>query len=448
MKKPRKAPNIKDLWNTLSLSSEHFIHILEESRKSEREGKYRHWDTLRHIKPPANLTHEEWWLGTKLDRLGGIQKIPLSDKEKRAFSFNVPDSVAKQLHEIDLGAGGSVGIPEPLVNPHIRNQYLVRSLIQESITSSQLEGAAVTREIAKEMLRSGRPPRNKNEQMILNNYLTMQRIQAWKDQALDENLIFEIHRQVTEHTLDHSDAVGRCRKDDETVIVEDSQTKEILHEPPQANELTERLKKMCDFANGKTPSYFIHPVIRAIILHFWLAYDHPFVDGNGRTARALFYWSMLRNGYWLFEYISISEVILKAPSQYGAAFLYTETDDNDLTYFIIHQSEVIQKSLQSLNEYIKMKTRNLEEVEALLHREIFNYRQEALLAHALRHPRAVYTIEEHRTSHGIVYETARQDLLQLHAAGLLEMRKKGKCFVFIAPTNLADLFRNKINIKE
>src|SRR5205814_10028127 len=58
-----------------------------------------------------------------------------------------------------------------------------------------------------------------------------------------------------------------------------------------------------------------HPMVRSMILHFWLAYDHPFVDGNGRTARALFYWSMLRNGYWMFEYITISKIILSGPDR-------------------------------------------------------------------------------------------------------------------------------------
>ena len=111
---------------------------------------------------------------------------------------------------------------------------------------------------------------------------------------------------------------------------------EIFHDPPPAEQLDERMAAMCDFANGKIPNHFIHPVVRAIILHFWLAYDHPFVDGNGRTARALFYWLMLRNNYWLFEFISISQIIRKAPIKYGRAFLYTETDDNDLTYFILY----------------------------------------------------------------------------------------------------------------
>ena len=106
-----------------------------------------------------------------------------------------------------------------------------------------------------------------------------------------------------------------------------------------ASNCTERMGLMCDFANSKTPEGFVHPVLRSIILHFWLAYDHPFVDGNGRVARALFYWSMLRHGYWLFEFVSISQIILKAPVKYGRAFLYTETDDNDLTYFISAATE-------------------------------------------------------------------------------------------------------------
>ena len=67
-------------------------------------------------------------------------------------------------------------------------------------------------------------------------------------------------------------------------------------------------------------SGFLHPVIRSILLHFWVAYDHPFVDGNGRNARALFYWSMLRHGFWLAEFFSISHEILKAPRKYYRAF--------------------------------------------------------------------------------------------------------------------------------
>jgi len=120
---------------------------------------------------------------------------------------------------------------------------------------------------------------------------------------------------------------------DERVHVASNVTGEILHEPPAAKELPARLERLCDFANKQIEGEsFLHPVIRAILVHLWLAYDHPFVDGNGRTARALFYWAMLREGYWLFEFISISMLLKKASAQYGRSFLYTKTDDYDATY--------------------------------------------------------------------------------------------------------------------
>ena len=176
-------------------------------------------------------------------------------------------------------------MPEQITSPETKDRYYVRSLIEEATTSSQLEGAATTRRVAKEMIRSGRKPGNRSEKMILNNYLTMQRIGEIRDEPLTPALVFQIHRLVTDGTLDDATATGRFRRDDEHVVVGDDYG-EVYHEPPPASQLEERLVLMCDFANGTTPGEFVHPAIRSIILHFWLAYDHPFLDGNGRTARA------------------------------------------------------------------------------------------------------------------------------------------------------------------
>ncbi len=242
------------------------------------------------------------------------------------------------MQYIDSLSHGTIQMPEQVTNHETKNRYIVRSLIEESITSSQLEGASTTREVAREMIRQGRPPRDRSEQMILNNYQTMLRIGELRNERLTRDLVFELHEIVTAGTLANVGGEGRFRREDEKILVMDEYGV-IYHDPPIASQLDDRLSKMCEFANAENSRPYIHPAIRSVILHFWLSYDHPFVDGNGRTARALFYWSMLRHNYWLFEYISISDIILKSHAQYGRAFLYTETDSNDLTYFIIYHFE-------------------------------------------------------------------------------------------------------------
>lgn len=329
-----------------------------------------------------------------------------------------------------------------ITNPDTKDQYYVSSLIQEAITSSQLEGAATTRRVAKEMIKTGRPPRDKSERMILNNFRTMQQIGKIKDKPLSKELVFEIHRLVTEGTLDEPSAAGRFRTANEKRVVGDMYN-EVFHDPPPANQLEERMAAMCDFANGKTPKYFIHPVIRSIILHFWLAYDHPFVDGNGRTARTLFYWSMLRHNFWLFEFISISQIIRKAPAKYGRAFLYTETDDNDLTYFIIYHLDVIRRAIKELHEYIKRKTEKLQTIERELRGiVVLNHRQRALISHALHHPHQRYTIKSHQTSHNVVYQTSRLDLFGLELRGLLKCHKVGRMWHFTPVDELEERLAN------
>ena len=141
----------------------------------------------------------------------------------------------------------------------------------------------------------------------------------------------------------------------------------VLHQPPPAEHLPARLQALCDFANGDSDDEdtFIHPVVRAILLHFWLAYDHPFEDGNGRTARVLFSWFMRTKGYWLVEYLSISKILREAPGQYNRAFLLTETDEGDTTYFLIHQLGVIERAIDELHKYLRRKVAEVRDVERL-----------------------------------------------------------------------------------
>ncbi len=440
MKFPKHPPSRTELLQ--QASPERLMQILSIVTEPAVAGKYVHWDDLRHREPPSGLTLSEWWLGLTFHRTPD-KSIPLADSKGQRFSFRVIEFIQEKLHAIDLSTGGVIQLQEPVTNPETRRRYLVRSLVDEAISSSQLEGAVTTREMAKEMIRTSRPPRDRSERMILNNYKTMQRIGEIREKPLSRGLVFELHRRVTDDTLDDPTAAGRFRKDDEYRVV-GNDLGEVFHNPPPAGQLDERMKAMCDFANSLGQKGFIHPVIRSIILHFWLAYDHPFVDGNGRTARALFYWSMLHHGYWLFEYVSISHVILRGPVRYGEAFLHTETDSNDLTYFIIYNLDVISRSIDALYHYIENRGKEVGELEHKL-RGIaqLNHRQRELIRHALRHPGFTYTVASHRASHGVALMTARMDLQDLESRGLLSMKKSGKAWVFTPVHDLENKLRER-----
>jgi len=442
MKLPERPPPRDQLLMELAKTAPaRFASVMRSVGGPSVSGKYLHWDELKYREPPAGLSVREWWLALKLGRDVGRVVTPLVGVSGQPFSYVMVDPLPLRLHETDLLAGGAILTSESVINPETRDQYVVRSLMEEAITSSQLEGAATTREVAREMIRQRRDPHDQAERMILNNFNTMRRISDLKDEPLTPEMVFDIHRTVTEGTLDDPSAAGRLRRDDEYKVVADIYG-DVHHRPPPADELPERLVRMCEFANGVDTEPFIHPAVRSMILHFCLAHDHPFIDGNGRTARALFYWSMLRRKYWLFEYVSISKIILRAPIQYGAAYLHTETDDNDLTYFLLYHAEVIRKSVEELAREIEAHSRRLQDLQANLRMfESLNHRQRELIGHALRHPGQKYTVESHGMSHNVVTQTARTDLTQLVDRGLLRQRREGKKFIYTPAAGLESRLR-------
>ena len=444
MKKPVKPPDLNALMQGLSLSE--FSRLMNSGCATDDRGRYLHWDRLRHLEPPDGLTSEQWWSGIKLVRNSMHKELALVDKRNSTFRYAITDSIHRELHWLDRYAAGSIQTGEAITNRESRNTYLIRSLVEEAINSSQLEGASTTRDVAREMIRQQREPEGLDERMILNNYRAMQFIRDYKDELLTPSMIFELHRILMLGTLDKPEKAGCFRDEEDDIHVVDAITNEYLHTPPSATELPERLEALCRFANtgpeNEGRESFQHPVVKAILLHFMMGYDHPFHDGNGRTARALFYWAMARAGYWLLEYVSISEVIKQAPVQYGRAYLYTETDGNDATYFLIHQLEVIHKAVDALYAYLDKKMKDVEGAELMLTanprlKGKLNFRQLSLLRHALKHPRFSYVVQEHQHSHGVSYDVARKDLLHMSdTLGLLDKTKRGKQYYFVAPVNL------------
>lgn len=425
-------PNIEEI---IPKDPTGFSDLMEKSRTPDFQKilqlanyHYMHWHKLRYYRPmPEGVSPEKVWLFLKLGRESNKKNVPYLDKNNNPFSYWVPDSLLKILHEIDLDVGGTIITDRP-GSPPPKEEYIVSSLMEEAIASSQLEGATTTRQAAKEMLRSGRKPKDRSEQMILNNWESMKYIRTNRNQKFTPERLLQLHSILTIDTLTNPEEAGRYRTSDDIIVEYNDQT---VHKPPLASELKERVESLCNFANHDDEKNWIHPVLKAAIIHFRLAYDHPFTDGNGRTARQLMYWYLLSRKYFLFEYLAISKYFIQSPCRYVRSYLETETDGNDLTYFLLFNLRAIRRAILELRKYIIRKQKEVASAnESLKSLKGLNARQKILLHYAIGHPTNMYTFETHKSRHAIVYQTARNDLLSLVKKGFLEKERQGKEFVF------------------
>ncbi len=380
--------------------------------KAERD--YIYWDKAKYI-APKEAKPEDFWAAIKITRHSKFIKFG-----KYTFSYKITDYMQKILHEFDRLAA------PPLISSasnKSKQYYLLSSIMEESIASSQMEGASTTRKIAKDMLRMQKKPKDKSQQMIYNNYNTIRFLSDHKDEPLSKDLILEIHKQITENTLERTADEG-CFRSTDDIVISDSVSGDIAHFPPTYSEIELIIDELCDFANSEKE--FIHPIVKAIMIHFMISFLHPFVDGNGRTARSLFYWYMMKKGYWLIEYLSISRVIYVSKNQYEKAFLYTEYDNYDLGYFINYHLNVLYKAVEGLKSYLEKQKKEMEQLAEFRGIGGINERQVQIIKMAVENPARIFISKELQRDLGVSVKTIRSDLEHLVELGLLKHRPMNK----------------------
>lgn len=368
---------------------------------------YEYWDKAKYKKLPEGFTPQMLWTNVKASRLRST--IPVWNKY--GINLCVTSQMQRLCHEFDMKFGSFWEVEGDSQSAE-KKYYLSSSLMEEAIYSSKMEGASTTRIVAKDMLRKKKSPQNKSQQMIVNNYNTIQYIVEHKEQPLTEELLLTIHRLMTEKTLDNPEDAGRFRTNDK-VVVADMVEGDIIYTPPSFQEIPEFVESLCNFFNNDNPRTFIHTIIRGIIVHFMLAFMHPFVDGNGRTARALFYWYMLKEGYKLTEYMSISRVIAKSKANYEKAFRYVENDGNDMGYFVAYNLGALEKSFQQLRDYIQRKQREKRAASSFMMAGNINQRQALILQRLKEEPDTIFTVKDVQEQFSVSSMTARKDLADL-----------------------------------
>ena len=402
--------------------------------------KYLYWDKVKYKAVNKKITGEELWYAVKLTRTIDYKKIAFGNY---TFSFSLTDSIQKILHEFDLNIGGTLGT-DKLLPKDGKDRYLISSIMEEAIASSQMEGAVTTRKKAKEMLRKNNKPRSKSDQMILNNYYTIKHIVANKSNKLTPESLLNIHRLISNNTLDNKEEEGAFRKSNDIYVVNHIES-EVVHTPPNYKEIPELINQTCDFFNNDSPAFFIHPIIKGVILHFLIGYIHPFTDGNGRTARALFYWYLLSKGYWLTEYLSISRLIIKSKNQYEKAYLYTENDENDLTYFLNYNLKTMTLAYEALKQYIQRKIEEKKYITNFQRIPFVTERQAQILKWYYDEPNLILTVKEVEIRLSISNQTARNDLFELNKLGYIEIiQANKKKQIFVKNSDFDTLIKQKL----
>lgn len=394
------------------------------------DDRYLHFDELSRRISDRPTLHEAW-TAMKMKRRSTATVFPLAGQ---SVMLNVTAKMSAALSVVDRFTWAQNGQP----SDEDAATYLMSQLVmEEAISSSQLEGAATTSRVAMELLAVGRAPRNEDESMIMGNWRLMQHIVTMDDAPLTRADILSIHRIACADINNEKYRPGEVRQTNDIFVA--GRDVEIIHQPPDYQQVGAMLDALCSEAE-RLEEQGMHPLLVACILHFAIGYIHPFNDGNGRTARGLFYHHLIRKGYTAFRYISISKLLKAAAIKYGMAYLYTETDEMDLTYFIQFQCETVMRAVNAFTTQIETLHRERQQLTDFVEAHLPLAKGELdIMAIALNAPGSLLSAASIKTRLGISDNTARTRLKSLTERGLLRPLKEGKGYVYQAPISVRKL---------
>lgn len=428
----------KDAWQWIyEYDPDNVLMYARFYNSTDEKGQYLPFDEFRHRVPKGLSIDAAWALTKEIRRQSNTNSFILG--EPASFCpYIETNRIQKTKTLVDQStttaalewANRKIGEEQNLA-------YMLEDLFEEeAISSSQLEGAATTTLVARDMLKRRREPRNMDERMILGNFKMMRYVWDQRSSVLASDLIRELHLIGVDGIDDEKYTPGLFRLTD-NVVVEDRDGN-IVHQPPSAIGIEARLQSLCEWVNTDHDEIesqnYIHPLIKAICIHFAIGYEHPFNDGNGRVARALFYWFMFKKDYGAFRYISISNLLKDAAAQYGKSYLYTETDEMDMTYFIDYQCSVIMRAVSAFKVHCQKSIENIASFNAwLFDSGIYgklSEKQKVVFQVAKSSPDTIFTARYIEEKLGCSYNTAATVLNGLVDLNLFDKHKDGKEWIY------------------
>jgi Fic family protein len=401
------------------------MNNIQEYFHKYTNGKYLSKQELMYRVQSNKQDFSQVWEQMLTMRLQKSVELPLHDQDGKSFWFMTPAFLLKKMNQIDSVAKRQL---EEIASMEIHKELLLESMFDEAFYSSVIEGAFSTKKRAKVVVQH-KKPKDKSEQMIMNNYLGMMYVLENMNQSIDEESILTLHKTLTKDTLSEENITEKYRTG--SVYVK-SDMGEIIYEAPDVQHVEPMMKNLIQFIQEEDDAQFIHPIIKASIIHFYIGFIHPFFDGNGRVARALAYMYLLKHGYDFFKFFSISSIISKHRKKYYQSYLLSEEPERDLTYFIDTQIDIAQESIEEVINRLSS-IYNQELLNDRLEKDyvILSKRQKKFLHYMDRKDSNLITVKDYEKQFKVAYETARKDLNELDGLGLVKKIKKGKKYIYI-----------------
>jgi Fic family protein len=337
------------------------------------------------------------------------------DSMEKKFWFFPSDSIIKKVNDVEHIGNKLFDKIESKSN--FKDEFLINAKIEEAITSAIYEGANSTRAKAKQLIASNQKPKNKDEWMIVNNYNAMKWIKENSYKAISTDLIQDIHAIVTTNTLSGDDAAfsGKFRND--TVYIGNH----VGIEYGKINEVLNETIKLC--VDNKR---YLHGLVKGILLHYFIAHVHPFFDGNGRTARTLFYFKSMKNDLKFVELLSVSAYLKNNGNRYEKAFDNVVNNQYDLTYFVDFCLDSLLTALKRVEDKIKylFKISDIQKEYNLTNTQIMLLQKLAL------NKFVTISSNEYSKERGRTREIGRKELKDLFKKKFLIEKKQGKKLVY------------------
>lgn len=271
-----------------------------------------------------------------------------------APKFTITNKILKSIGQIE--ASKEIVENAPLV-PSFEKQFQGDAIFRIVYHGTHIEGNDLTLIQTKKVLEGQEVyarPRDVQEVINYRNVVKYIDELSHTEEPYSIDMLSKI-QGITVNRVVSEDKIGVLRKTQ--VVIREEGTGKVIMSPPSFVEVPYLLEDFFEWINSPE-SREIHPILRAAIAHYNLVAVHPFVEGNGRTARAFSTLLMLREGYDVKRFFAIEEHFDNDLAAYYEAFFKVDTqspniEDRDLTVWIEYFAEVVGVELEKIKEKVK-----------------------------------------------------------------------------------------------